>query len=121
VGATGLMQVMPGTGKWISSQIDIQDYSLTNPDDNVNFGTWYLDYTHQTYENNSLLAVASYNAGPGNVANWLKKYDLKDPDIFVENIPFPETKGYVETVFGNYWNYLRLYNPEISPKLGLKS
>ena len=120
VGATGLMQVMPSTGKWISSKIDIKDYSLTNPNDNVNFGTWYLDYTHQTYNNNSLLAIASYNAGPGNVASWVKRYDLTDPDVFVENIPFRETKGYVETVFGNYWNYLRIYNPEISQKLGIK-
>jgi soluble lytic murein transglycosylase len=114
VGAVGLMQVMPATGQWVADKINLNKYSLTNPNDNVNLGTWYLDHTHQEYDNNSLLAVASYNAGPGNVAQWIQKYGLDDSDTFVEKIPFNETKGYVESVFGNYWNYLRLYNPDIS-------
>jgi soluble lytic murein transglycosylase len=118
VGATGLMQVMPSTGKWIAPQINLKDYSLTNPNDSLNLGTWYLDYTHKIYKDNSLLAIASYNAGPGNVSNWVEKYNLDDFDEFVENIPFRETKGYVETVFGNYWNYLRIYNPEMFKKVG---
>ena len=86
-------------------------------DDNINLGTWYLNYTHSKYSNNSLLAIASYNAGPGNVSKWVRRYQVSDPDVFVEKIPFRETKGYVETVFGNYWNYLRIYNPEISQLL----
>ncbi|MDJ0509103.1 MAG: transglycosylase SLT domain-containing protein [Crocosphaera sp.] len=117
VGATGLMQVMPATGEWVANKINLQDYSLTNPNDNVNLGTWYLNYTHDTYSNNSLLAIASYNAGPGNVSKWVRRYRVSDPDVFVEKIPFRETKGYVESVFGNYWNYLRIYNPEISQLL----
>jgi soluble lytic murein transglycosylase len=116
-GAVGLMQVMPGTGQWVAEQIKLQQYSLTNPEDNVNLGTYYLDYTHRQYNNNSLLAVASYNAGPGNVAKWVARYGFDDPDIFVEKIPFRETQGYVETVFENYWNYLRIYNPEIAQLL----
>jgi soluble lytic murein transglycosylase len=116
VGATGLMQVMPDTGKWIAPQIkvDFKKISLENPNDNIMLGTWYLDHTHQQYGNNSLLAIASYNAGPGNVAKWLQTIPREDPDEFVEDIPFEETRGYVRQVFGNYWNYLRLYNPEIS-------
>lgn len=120
-GAKGLMQVMPGTGNWIAQKIDLKQYNLENPDDNVKLGTWFLDYTHQEYNNNSLLAVASYNAGPGNVANWIAKYGFNDPDAFIEVIPFPETKGYVESVFANYWNYLRLYNPSISQLLAQNS
>lgn len=120
VGATGLMQVMPATGKEVASQVGLKEYSLTNPNDNINLGTKYLDFTHKTYNNNSLFAIASYNAGPGNVSSWIKKYSTKDLDEFVENIPFRETKGYVETVFGNYWNYLRIYNPEMSKKVGIK-
>ncbi|MBE9168163.1 transglycosylase SLT domain-containing protein [Pleurocapsales cyanobacterium LEGE 06147] len=116
-GAVGLMQVMPGTGQWVAERIQLQQYSLTDPEDNINLGTYYLDYTHRQYNNNSLLAVASYNAGPGNVAKWLARYGFDDPDTFVEKIPFPETKGYVETVFENYWNYLRIYNPEIAQLL----
>ena len=119
VGATGLMQVMPATGEWIAPQInlDSKTINLEDPDENINLGTWYLDYTHRRYNNDSMLAIASYNAGPGNVARWLRTIGKNDPDDFVEDIPFNETKNYVRQVFGNYWNYLRLYNPEMSAKV----
>jgi len=116
-GALGLMQIMPNTGKWIAEKTNIKNYSLVNPDHNINFGTWYLNYTHQEYNNNSLFAIASYNAGPGNVNQWIKQYPSKTPEEFIDQIPFEETKKYVEIVLGNYWNYLRIYNPEISDKL----
>ncbi|ACC83949.1 transglycosylase SLT domain-containing protein [Nostoc punctiforme] len=118
--ATGLMQLLPSTAKWIAPQIkvDIKTINLENPNDNIMLGTWYLDHTHQQYNNNSLLAIASYNAGPGNVSKWLQTLTTQDPDEFVEQIPFDETKNYVRQVFGNYWNYLRLYNPEISGIVG---
>ncbi len=114
--ATGLMQVLPSTAKWIAPQINV-DYSstdLTDPEDNIMYGTWYLDSTHKQYDNDSLYAIASYNAGPGNVSRWLKTIPKDDPDEFVEAIPFPETKNYVRQVLGNYWNYLRIYNPQTS-------
>jgi len=114
VGATGLMQLMPSTAAWIAPQIKLSKYQLKNPSDNIQLGTWFLDHTHQTYKDNSMLAVASYNAGPGNVSKWLQEKGISDPDEFVEAIPFDETRGYVKNVFGNYWNYLRLYNPEVS-------
>jgi soluble lytic murein transglycosylase len=114
VGATGLMQVMPETAAWVADKISLKKYSLENVDDNVKLGTWYLDHTHDEYKNNSMLAVASYNAGPNAVADWLKRFSFSDPDAFAEKIPFPETKGYVKSVFENYWNYLRIYNPEVN-------
>jgi soluble lytic murein transglycosylase len=117
VGATGLMQVMPDTGAWIAKQIKLKQYQLNDPDDNIKLGTWYLDYTHQEYGGNSMLAIASYNAGPGAVGGWVAKAGQQDPDVFVEKIPYDETKGYVKSVFENYWNYLRLYNPEIAQKV----
>jgi soluble lytic murein transglycosylase len=61
-----------------------------------------------------MLAVASYNAGPHKVAQWVNRYGLEDADEFVEKIPYRETKGYVESVFENYWNYMLVYNPEIN-------
>jgi soluble lytic murein transglycosylase len=113
--ATGLMQVIPDTAKWIADKEKLaKPPNLEDPNDNIMLGTWYLDHTHEQYGNNSLLAIASYNAGPGNVAKWLKTLPKEDTDEFVEEIPFDETKNYVRQVFGNYWNYLRLYNPEIS-------
>jgi soluble lytic murein transglycosylase len=117
VGAIGLMQVMPDTGVWIAETIAFPTYNLDNPDDNIRFGTWFLDYTHEEYSDNSLFAVASYNAGPGIVAEWIARFGFSDPDVFVEQIPYPETKGYIESVFGNYWNYLRLYNPAVAEQL----
>ena len=117
VGAVGLMQIVPPTADWVAQQIDLPDYSLTDPEDNIRIGTWYLSHNHRRYEDSSLYAVASYNAGTGNVSSWLNQYNTQDPDRFVEQIPFPETKDYVEGVFGNYWNYLRLYNPEIRQKM----
>ncbi|MCC0176748.1 transglycosylase SLT domain-containing protein [Waterburya agarophytonicola K14] len=112
-GALGLMQVIPPTAKTAAKNIGLSNYSLTKPEDNVNIGTYYLDFTHKKYNNNSMLAVASYNAGPNAVAKWVSRYGLKDVDEFVEKIPYRETKGYVESVFENYWNYMLVYNPEI--------
>ncbi|MGB3297635.1 MAG: lytic transglycosylase domain-containing protein [Phormidesmis sp.] len=117
VGAVGLMQVMPETAEWIGEQTGTQSYSLTKPEDNVNFGTWFLNFTHEQFDNNSLFAVASYNAGPGSVDGWIKEGGFTNADDFVEKIPYPETKGYIDSVFGGYWNYLRLYNPEIAAKI----
>lgn len=116
-GAVGLMQVMPSTGEYIAEKISLSQYNLENPQDNIKMGTWYLDYTHKKYNNHSMLAIASYNAGSGNVSKWLGKLNKTDTDEFVEAIPFDETRGYVRQVFGNYWNYLRLYNPQISQLL----
>ncbi len=113
-GAVGLMQVMPGTSKWIAEKIKLEQYNTDLPKDNILLGTWFLNYTHEQYDNNSLFAIASYNAGPSAVSKWRDRFDISDPDEFVEAIPYEETKGYVRQVFGNYWNYLRLYNPEIS-------
>ena len=111
------MQVMPETAAWIAKRTDVDSYELTVPEDNVEFGTWFLDFTHDQYSNNSLFAVASYNAGPTAVDEWVAKGDFSNADEFVEKIPYPETKGYISSVFGGYWNYLRLYNPTIKQKV----
>ena len=117
VGATGLMQVMPDTAKWIGEKTKQKEYSLSDPEDNIKLGTWYLNHTHEVYNNNSMLAIASYNAGPGNVSKWLNTYSMNDIDEFIENVPFSETKNYIETVFSNYWNYVELYDPQIKEKV----
>jgi soluble lytic murein transglycosylase len=116
-GAVGLMQMMPKTGAWAAQHTNMKDYSLENPDDNIKLGTWFLDQIHRSFKDNSLLAVASYNAGQGNTTKWLRHSNPVDPDEFVESIPFDETRDYVKQVFGNYWNYLRLYDPQVSQQL----
>jgi soluble lytic murein transglycosylase len=116
-GAIGLMQIMPETGAWIAGKKRVPNYSLNSPEQNVEFGTWYLDYTHREFGNNTMLAVASYNAGPGRVRQWVNSFGLNDYDEFVQRIPYDETRGYVEHVLGNYWNYLRLYSPQIQEQI----
>ncbi|NEP59347.1 MAG: transglycosylase SLT domain-containing protein [Symploca sp. SIO2G7] len=116
-GAIGLMQVMPSTGAWAAEKLSLEKYALEKPEDNIKLGTWFLAQTHQAHQNNSLLAVASYNAGQGNTAKWFPERVSTDPDEFVETIPFDETRNYVKQVFGNYWNYLRLYDPQVAERL----
>ncbi len=116
-GALGLMQVMPDTAAWIATTANFGKYDLKNYQDNIKLGTWYLAHNHKQYDNSSLFAIASYNAGSGNVADWVQRFGVNDPDAFVETIPFPETYDYVKSVLGNYWNYLRLYNPEVAQKV----
>jgi soluble lytic murein transglycosylase len=116
-GAVGLMQMMPNIGALVAKRIKLKDYALDNPNDNIKLGTWLLDETHQAHKDNSLFAIASYNAGQSNISRWIAEKQPKDPDEFVETIPFDETRDYVKQVFGNYWNYLRLYDPQVQARL----
>jgi soluble lytic murein transglycosylase len=115
--AVGLMQIIPDTAAWIAGKKGVKNYNLQNPDQNVEFGTWYLDYTHREFGNNTMLAVASYNAGPGRVKQWVNSLGVNDYDEFVQRIPYDETRGYVKNVLANYWNYLRLYSPQIQQQI----
>lgn len=109
VGATGLMQIMPATAEQIAGKLALQNYDLTQPQNNIQMGTWYLHDRHELFNNNSLLAVASYNAGAGPVNRWLKDYGDLDNDALAESITYPETRGYVKHVFTAYWIYQQLY------------
>jgi soluble lytic murein transglycosylase len=109
-GAVGLMQLMPATGKATAKSLRIPYYgvsTLIQPDSNIHLGTAYLGKMYKYFNENPVLATAAYNAGPGNVSRWLKKTDKADARIWIENIPFNETRKYVrrvleaDTVF--YW------------------
>jgi len=113
VGARGLMQLMPGTAKDTARDIGV-DYSparlVTDPAYNALLGSTYLGTQLQRYEGSLLLAAAAYNAGPGNASKWIAAYgdpraDNVDPVIWVELIPFQETRKYVQRVLGNYLVY----------------
>ena len=97
-GASGLMQIMPATGKWIEERFDI-DKEQTRIGINIEKGTAYLSYLIDRYKEYStpyIYAVLAYNGGPGNVDRWLKKHgDTKD---FLLNIPFFETERYLYKV-----------------------
>lgn len=111
-GAMGLMQLMPETAAEVAAQVPLKAFDLKNPNDNIHLGTRYLSSTFSIYQDNAMLAIASYNAGPGAVAGWLKTLNTSDADIFIETIPFDETQNYVKFVLENYWNYVRLYGPQ---------
>lgn len=109
--AVGLMQLLPTTAKYIADKVkESAPYDLDKPDDNLRLGTAYLRYTHQKWDGDTLLATASYNAGPGNVARWVKQIPMTDLETFIEQIPFRETRSYVINIYENYWNYIQLYS-----------
>jgi soluble lytic murein transglycosylase len=100
VGARGLMQLMPATGKSIAKQIKqpLKGLSeLVNPSRNIQLGSAYLRHVYDAKQKNPVLATASYNAGPHRIARWLPKKTLP-ADIWIENIPFNETRKYTANV-----------------------
>ncbi|MBN1994396.1 MAG: transglycosylase SLT domain-containing protein [Anaerolineae bacterium] len=109
-GARGLMQVMPTTGDYISERGDFADFNpdqLWLPYKSIQFGAWYLNQQMGMFDNNHFAALAAYNAGPGYVLEWVKTSD--DLDIFVESIPFWESRLYIRRVYVNLSAYRRLY------------
>lgn len=106
-GAMGLMQLMPATASSVLGR-KVTSNDLYNPDLNIRIGVKYISSLRQDF-NNEMLAIASYNAGLGNVKKWKSKIFNGDYDDFVEEIPFLETKMYVKKVFASFWNYRRLY------------
>jgi len=110
--ARGLAQVVPQTAAGMAGSMGVKDWNaddLFRPNFAVQFGMAYLSDRLATYDGQILPALAAYNAGEGNVANWLTDGKIGDPDLFMERISFPETHDYVKIVFANYLNYLRLY------------
>ena len=100
-GAVGLMQLMPATGRQVAREIRLP-YSgldtLTNPTHNIRLGTTYLGQMAERYSGNRVLATAAYNAGPHRVDRWLPESGDIDARIWIENIPFNETRKYVRRV-----------------------
>jgi soluble lytic murein transglycosylase-like protein len=109
-GATGLMQVRPGTAGDIARRRGepFSPSQLTDPASNLEFGQSYLEYLRDYYATGGLLpkVIAAYNAGPAPVAEWNSRaMDKGDPLLYIESIPYWETRGYVPIVLRNYWIY----------------
>jgi soluble lytic murein transglycosylase len=100
-GAVGLMQLMPATGRDVAKEINLP-YSglatLVDPESNIRLGTTYLGQMAQRYGGNQVLATAAYNAGPHRVDRWLPEKGTIDARVWIENIPFNETRKYVKRV-----------------------
>lgn len=110
--ARGLMQLMEETAVERSNVIDNEDveaYDLYDPETNIKLGTSYLSYLLNLYDGNTVLAIIAYNAGMGNVQQWIKDGVIKSDGSDIENIPFKETENYVRKILRDYQMYLKIY------------
>ena len=102
-GASGLMQLMPATARWVARKIGMKGYHSANvnqPRVNVTLGTFYLRHVLGGLDSSPVLAAAAYNAGPGRARRWLAETPLEGA-IYIETIPFEETRDYVKKVMAN--------------------
>jgi soluble lytic murein transglycosylase len=102
-GASGLMQLMPATARWVAGKIGLKDYRWAQANEvgtNLNLGTWYLKHVLDVLDNHPVLASAAYNAGPGRARGWRADVPM-EAAIYAESIPFNETRDYVKKVMSN--------------------
>lgn len=110
VGASGLMQVMPDTAKYIARNLG-ETYSASRAnsgDTNIRYGTWYMGDILGKLNYQPVLATAGYNAGPNNAKRWQPVYGSLAADQYVESIAYPETRNYVKHVMENATIYSSL-------------
>ncbi len=115
VGALGLMQVMPATGSETARAIGLKNFRpdrLLEAEVNVPIGSAYLKQMLSRFNGNPLLATAAYNAGPHRIRQWLPKSGCMSPDVWVEKIPFRETRKYVKRVL----SYASIYDWRLEAK-----
>jgi soluble lytic murein transglycosylase len=114
VGASGLMQVMPATAKHVAAKIGLTDYMhgmLNDLRTNITLGANYMNMVLANADGSQVLATAAYNAGPGRSRTWRATLDQPmEAAIFIESIPFTETRGYVRNVMSNATNYAALFD-----------
>ena len=110
--AIGLMQLLPGTAFGVAKRLGVKlssNADIHKPENNIKLGVDYMSYVLQRANGHALLAVASYNGGPNAVKRWTESFGTADMDLFVEKIPYTETRDYVRKVFSSYWNYESVY------------
>ena len=105
-GAMGLMQLLPSTARRIAS---VKKQELANPERNIFAGTKFFTYLLRRYDNKSFLALSAYNAGPLVVDRWLSRYPTKNDTLFMDLIPYRETREYAAIILRNYYWYSKLY------------
>jgi soluble lytic murein transglycosylase len=107
-GAVGLMQLMPGTARWVAKQLARNDYTaahIAQVELNTQFGAYYFKYWHERLDRMPALAAAAYNAGPSRAQAWRPVTAPLEGAIWVETIPFNETRDYVKKVLANTMLY----------------
>ncbi len=121
--ASGLMQIIPGTARQIARGMGESVGSMTNPDTNIRYGTWYLADLAGKAGGQIVVATAGYNAGPNAAAKWLPRQGSISADQYVEAIPYVETRAYVKHVMENATIYSTLMGNTmpISQRMGMVS
>jgi len=109
-GARGLMQLMPRTASYIAKDRDLQRGKgrdrLYDPGFNLQLGQRYVNYLIEKSARGDLFHLAAaYNGGPGNLRRWKNEIEIEDPLLFIESIPNPESRDFVEKVLTNVWVY----------------
>lgn len=107
VGASGLMQIMPATARWVARKMgwrSYRDHMLAELDTNLKLGTYYMRNVLSNFDGSPVLASAAYNAGPGRARQWRGEQALEGA-IYAETIPFDETRDYVKKVMSNTLYY----------------
>jgi len=116
VGASGLMQIMPATARWIAKRLGIKDFhpkEMQDPARNIQFGAYYLKHVQTTLDDSPVLATAAYNAGPGRAQRWRDTRPM-EAAVYIESIPFTETSDYVKKVMSNAMYYaVRFGQPSV--------
>ena len=119
-GAQGLMQVMPATAQVVSKHEKIvysDKKQLFTTQTNINIGVAYLQLLSKRFSNHPILMVAAYNAGPKQVSYWLKNHPPKDIDIWIETLPWHETRNYLKNIIAFYavYQYRLQEQSDLSP------
>jgi soluble lytic murein transglycosylase len=107
VGAAGLMQIMPDTARWIARRLGIKSFAASDmqaPETNIKFGTYYLKHVQDSLDGSPVLATAAYNAGPSRAQRWRASVPM-EAAVYIETIPFTETRDYVRKVMSNAMYY----------------
>jgi soluble lytic murein transglycosylase len=111
-GASGLMQLMPGTAQWVAKRIGLKNWrwaQVTEVDTNLSLGTYYLRHVLDLHDGQPVLASAAYNAGPTRARTW-RPESVMEGAIFAETIPFTETRIYVKNVMANATYYAHTFS-----------
>ena len=123
-GAIGMMQLLPGTAKEIARKngLGFSKDRLYEAKYNMNIGSLYLSRLINSYDGSYILAIAAYNAGPGNVHNWVQDFGTPNNNLdnainWIEKIPFKETRNYVQRVMENLQVFRHLQSENDSPKI----
>lgn len=116
VGAVGLMQIMPETGRWIAEQMGLEKYKdsdLYLTKTNIRMGCWYVGELDHEFKQNMTLVMIAYNAGRGQTREWMQEngwtYDFND----VQAIPYADTREYVAKVLHDRDKYYLLYKDKL--------